>query len=531
MKPIFCWIILFALPFHLYSQVHYPPDNITNMDDRTFDNISSKQFNIKGNHDEANRLNITTENNFRVDSAIYNGATGWMDSFKELFYYNDDGFLIDFTKMIYVSFNAAYKKYERIVYNYDEDGNIIKKIYLDCPEYSNEWENWHQISYTYDENNKLSTELYQDWANDSWQNFLMLTYTNNEANALQSILEQHWINNSWQNMSKLNYVYDSISQIIEETLQEWYWSANSWQDVAAHFWTYDINGNVLNYLWQWVEYDTLVNHVSFIYTYDANDNNLTFIRQEWEENAWVNDSKRTYTYDNNHNKLTELNQNWSTVNDWENFELHTLTYTSEDKIHAYLLQYWQSETWQNQDFNTYAYNDLNEVENIIRQYWDVDNNTWANETKTMYLYNGGHVNTTAYLWNGSDWELGMFEDLFEIRIDNVLIYSVVSRELNLYYAVTTGIEDLQSISTDKALLCYPNPVSDLINIPTAQFWSSDNIRVCFYNLTGQKLKDFIIQTSLKNECIKLDVRNMPSGHYIIKVSKGSQCLSQKLIIK
>ena len=91
-----------------------------------------------------------------------------------------------------------------------------------------------------------------------------------------------------------------------------------------------------------------------------------------------------------------------------------------------------------------------------------------------------------------------------------------------YYAnaTSTGINNISS--SNNSIKIYPNPCKDKIFIETIE---TPNTSVEITNLQGQLLQGFSLQTS---KC-QIDVNNLSSGVYIIKVKNENSITTKKII--
>ncbi|MDG1433456.1 MAG: T9SS type A sorting domain-containing protein [Saprospiraceae bacterium] len=85
----------------------------------------------------------------------------------------------------------------------------------------------------------------------------------------------------------------------------------------------------------------------------------------------------------------------------------------------------------------------------------------------------------------------------------------------------TSIEELKS---DEVIIS-PNPADNNINIQLAESVSIiENLSL--FNLSGQLILE---RTGLNNNSITLDIENIPTGAYYLKIESGDEVISQKII--
>lgn len=84
-----------------------------------------------------------------------------------------------------------------------------------------------------------------------------------------------------------------------------------------------------------------------------------------------------------------------------------------------------------------------------------------------------------------------------------------------------GIDDN---SFESEILLYPNPAKDKLNV---EWNNSNNISVIIYNAIGQELS--IVSLSKQNETI--DIANLQSGFYFLKIIDGNKIGVKKIIVE
>ena len=99
-------------------------------------------------------------------------------------------------------------------------------------------------------------------------------------------------------------------------------------------------------------------------------------------------------------------------------------------------------------------------------------------------------------------------------------WSIDNYFLGRYYPYPLGIQERKKEESE--IILYPNPANDLINIT-----SKDEINeIQIYSITGQFIKQF----NLSNKSVSLDIKDMKSGNYIIKVKTREDIHVEKFII-
>ncbi|WP_242206564.1 T9SS type A sorting domain-containing protein [Aestuariivivens insulae] len=89
---------------------------------------------------------------------------------------------------------------------------------------------------------------------------------------------------------------------------------------------------------------------------------------------------------------------------------------------------------------------------------------------------------------------------------------------------TLGVND--KILNDFAM--YPNPAKDIVNLKFNKI-SNNNIAVNIYDIQGKLIK--YVSKTLRNQSVQLDISNLNTGMYFLKVHDGTNESTKKLIVK
>jgi len=122
------------------------------------------------------------------------------------------------------------------------------------------------------------------------------------------------------------------------------------------------------------------------------------------------------------------------------------------------------------------------------------------------------------------YETDLFRSVFS-TIDIAAITDTVSRDIFMNRIIdwlmygATGVAEINSSDVD--LLIKPNPVSDFVNIGMTA--TMDEVSI--YNNQGQIVRNEKVNRS----SIKMDLGNLPSGMYIVKIMTSERVVTDKLI--
>jgi hypothetical protein len=111
-------------------------------------------------------------------------------------------------------------------------------------------------------------------------------------------------------------------------------------------------------------------------------------------------------------------------------------------------------------------------------------------------------------------------DVYSFTID-----PTIEESINAYrFEIAFSMESLSASEFDTAQLqLYPNPVQNEFRINTP--WTGEELRVEIYNLLGQK----IAHQSFTSETIQMDASTWSEGVYVVKVKKGKEVFTTKMI--
>ena len=117
-------------------------------------------------------------------------------------------------------------------------------------------------------------------------------------------------------------------------------------------------------------------------------------------------------------------------------------------------------------------------------------------------------------------ENNQFTDLDAVKYDVVVKDANgcnVSRTILL-----SSIDDEQK-NTD--ILIYPNPTNGFVFLKS-RVWNQSDKKIRFYNLEG---KEMVVETNIDQDLVKIDMRNLSAGVYIVKVIAGDHVITRKIV--
>jgi hypothetical protein len=99
----------------------------------------------------------------------------------------------------------------------------------------------------------------------------------------------------------------------------------------------------------------------------------------------------------------------------------------------------------------------------------------------------------------------------------------------------TGINDNSALNS-KALVCYPNPVKDQLNISFTVIQEGDFVTISAFDMLGQNVAQLVNQNlaadtyTISWNLNDFSGSNMPNGIYFIKMTSGNETEVQKIQI-
>lgn len=152
----------------------------------------------------------------------------------------------------------------------------------------------------------------------------------------------------------------------------------------------------------------------------------------------------------------------------------------------------------------------------------VVNGSWANSYRYTYTYDAHKNSLTAMyeLFESGTWQpwigdLKLFSNYFTLFI------FPTHRYVASYIFFDSGIESFEG---DNTILIYPNPATDQLSISISDY---SNTTIEIFNILGQWCHTQILQSD-KSE---INIANLPSGLYLLKINNQTRTDLKKFIKK
>ena len=355
----------------------------------------------------------------------------------------------------------------------------------------------------------------------------------------------------------LSSVFLSFSQTYKVDENKIYYWFSNWEQQYIEQYTYANGGNKETNLLE-LSFPSLENIAQYNKTYNANNDIILNVYQTWNGVSWENDYQIVYEYDVSNNLISKTKQAYdSSSMTFYNDERSLYEYTSGN-LTKQTNQLHDGTNWETNEeieftytnglvtFELYSnnfYGDWREEERITKTY-DANNLlievyteiyeetgigiwTWEPLEKSTFTYSGTFATEiVSQLWELSSWE-NFFRILNTYDSNNnltVLTHQSYASGWNNVYKEEKSYSITSTLSTNsfinKPIKTFPNPALDVINI--SSLFNIDKVEI--YNVLGKKVQSVL-------NAKQLNVGNLQSGIYILKMSADKKIISKKIVKK
>lgn len=157
--------------------------------------------------------------------------------------------------------------------------------------------------------------------------FILMSF-NTSGQKIQSELTETWTNGVWLNSLTDSYTYDGSGFLVTLWSKEWDVPLNSWVDASQTHFSNNPDGSVNQFITQIYDPDESIwsNAQRVSYTYNGSGKPLTVISENWTGLAWQNFMMVTNTYDVNGYLVNTLYQSFYAISpSWINFSQTNIT--------------------------------------------------------------------------------------------------------------------------------------------------------------------------------------------------------------
>lgn len=353
-----------------------------------------------------------------------------------------------------------------------------------------------------------TSEIYTDH-NDNANNY-KADYTYDTNNNLNRISLNLWRDNDWKLVCYEEYVQDSLGRQINTMVSD---SENVFivrskgyytysQNIGEYLQTINIGNNIFDTLYKIEYYHNTNNKIDsciesdynngvWAYTYknhfiyDEVGIRTNIITYSFNQGQWLKDSKYEWVY--NH----PTHSNGGMENDIRVMQRN-----------CYLTD--NTNNWKPQPVSRY----------------NISYDTSINSHYPIY------PNVSLFFEDWEEW-FNTLNSQFPIskderwRENNERILSYVETSNYNYEEVVLGINEIKN--QEEAILIYPNPTKDIINIETKE--NLKPLQITLYNTLGKE----VIKKNLTTN--QINISNLPQGLYLLKIiSQGKIIKTQKIVV-
>jgi hypothetical protein len=153
-----------------------------------------------------------------------------------------------------------------------------------------------------------------------------------------------------------------------------------------------------------------------------------------------------------------------------------------------------------------AYDENNQIISFDIYYWNRNTNDWYRNNKTEYSYDeyGNKLTETLTGW--------------AYQSDSISYIEIFT-----YYYSSLGVSVLPTVSANKTIGIYPNPVTDGFRI----FGLSENAQVVLSDLSGR----VVLRKKDVADNVYISMGSLPQGVYLVQMITGNEIITKKLVKK
>ncbi len=466
-------------------------------------------------------LKLTEEKSatYLIDSTvqfIYPTESDSVRTERENWKYHHNNWQTESSKMVWFIESNSYDSTRRSVTKRD-DQSSLKSLILYYPNDDGVLEQEARFMFEYNNDKQMTHDIKHLWnsESDAWYPDVKHEYEYNDSSnpiRVTSFVQALADPTQWQTSTKTESFYDDDSRLIEERTYSMQ-SETGWHWNTISKITYNENENSTLTLKYYIEPTTQEHILNKRKTMKYNDANkmLQHLEQQYNQDMeeWVN--IREYINEYNEQGLLIHNSskfyyyltgncNWGTYYDY--------TWQEDSNISSKHEKIWDTDLqqWVNTYYSEYSHSNEALYKSIHKKQWNTETEQWNNFTILDSYKHSNEVPSVDIRYiqdNQNQWIL-----------DYKLFY--YGRPINSTY--------LDEYAFNEKPLAYPNPATDCIRFykPLAQ---GELIEI--YSMSGQLI---LMQPALEGQ-IQLQLRNIPAGVYVLKLNKGGEIQSQKLIVE
>ncbi len=465
----------------------------------------------------------------------YDGAV-WVGEAKKTYVFNANFELVENYMSQWDQTTQAWKKQNGWVATYYSDGFLESLI---DREWDDQLQSWRNVDKTFCQysHGEVSFQQIQsyDYQSSSWVDSLEYTKIVNDdgvVTAFESLVFDPELN-TLKGKEKYVNTIDELGRLSTRSIKKW--SDQIWHD-----------------------------DLQYSFQYEGDTKNLLSVSlEQFDGDAWQNKEMYQYVENGNGSKFTHLIWN-SNYESWVNLMRIQYSVISEIKDST-LIEKWNlyDRQWDKDSYVLQVYDgQSNEIQNVSLYNWHKESNSWMPDVKFENTEEEMMSNSVYSVWNSSlvNWQVmdriyqrnstvgknvakaefiheyydqiqgqnDGVRELYHYSLEDTLQTKVSRFEksgdgwgevrINKYYfkgIVPDSVNGYEKVD----LVLYPNPVSDYLKILGVQ---ASEIKAEIFTLNGSKVESVSLQDKLE-----IDVRNLRSGLYIIKLRFENEFVERK----
>jgi hypothetical protein len=356
---------------------------------------------------------------------------------------------------------------------------------------NNQWENYAKYRYYYAGPDLYDSVLQESWNpfNKIWMKVSRTDYTYNASLKPVLVLEETWNNlTAYEPYRRTQYQYTG-NNLAKKTEEFWDATAAAWVGSVEHIYANDGNGRmILDSMQLWNNTAMAYEHeFKTLYTYNTAGKPETMKEIDWNPATAtvVSDYKHIYTYTAQGLPENDSLFAWNSgTSSYDKSWLYLNTYDTKGNLVKNEEQYIQNDTFRSYRKKQWTYNTFDQPLLYLAYEWDVPNNNWkflaSTDVRIHYSYEG---------------------------YDPVAVDDVVK---------------------GNGIRLYPNPASGIVTIALPDSWNG-YVDVVIYDMKGAPVKQWHTAHATQLT-LAIPVRDIPSGHYMLKVQGVDKKMTEHLMI-
>jgi hypothetical protein len=253
---------------------------------------------------------------------------------------------------------------------------------------------------THDDYPNLCLSFDWDSTATQWDSTYRTTFTYNINGLLLEELWEQYNGSAFENFTRSVNAYNG--QMLRDTLTSWYWDGIAWQKDTRNEWTYDVNDNVavsLEYFWSGSTWDTAYGQ-RYASTYVLGNRLVKQQQESWSSStSWTKEYLSEFYYPSANGWDSAVFSAWNgTVWELQERYLDVTWYDFAKELPYYArIQRFTNPGWEDSDLFTATYGPFDSP-TYIYQWWT--GNAWENDYKDMEVFDAEEHQT---LYEGFEW--------------------------------------------------------------------------------------------------------------------------------